>query len=413
MLVNILYITVILLAVFTTFRLLKVFDITTKLKGKEPYEISEKENTSNAILVLLSMFGLFGMYIYYYVAYYKYGTYLPEAASEHGVAVDSLLLLNLRIITLVFVLVHIFLLYFAYKYRYNKKRKALHYAHNNKLEIIWTVIPAIVLTVLILRGLIVWSNATSRNDDPNRIVIEFYVRQFDWHARLTGDDKTLGKVDYTMINGVNPLGMITQETIDEQIEIIKQDIAMMENERDTKFPTKDRFAELEKMIRRAKNQLIRVDGIKHKSETTAYTDGYDDVIVQNELHIPVNTPIDLRFRSQDVIHSAYLPHFRVHMYCVPGIETYFNFVPTITTGDMKQKLNDPNFDYLILCNNICGNAHYNMQMKIVVDTPEDYKKWLSEQSSFGTNLKGRLSEGSTPTNEVETAAVLDTVAQNN
>lgn len=413
MLVNILYIAVILLAVFTTFRLMKVFDITTKLKGKEPYEISEKENSTNAILVLLSMFGLFGMYIYYYVNYYQYGTYLPEAASEHGKAVDSLLLLNFRIISLVFFLVHVFLLYFAYKYRYNKKRKALHYAHNNKLEIIWTVIPAIVLTVLILRGLIVWGNATSRSEDPNRLIIEFYVRQFDWHARFAGNDKTLGKADYTMINGVNPLGMIAKETLDEQVELIQQDIEMMELERDTKFPNKDRFAELEKMIRRAKSQLMRVKELKHKFEANPSTEGDDDIIVQNEIHIPVNTPIELRFRSQDVIHSAYLPHFRVHMYCVPGVETYFNFVPTITTGDMKQKVDDPNFDYLVLCNNICGGAHYNMQMKIVVDTPEDYQKWLSEQATFGTSLKSRLSEGSEPAQEVEEAAELDTTAQNN
>lgn len=413
MLVNILYIAVILLVVLTTFRLLRVFDITAKLKGREPYEISTKENNANALLVLLSLFGLFGMFFYYYVEYYKYGTYLPEAASEHGLAMDSLLLLNLRIIVLVFLLVHVFLIYFAYKYRYNKNKKALHYAHNNKLEIIWTVIPAIVLTVLILRGLIVWGEATSRSEDPNAITIEFYVRQFDWHARLTGDDKTLGKTDYTMINGVNPLGMITAETLTEQIELINEDIATMEKELNTTFPTKQRVADLEKMIQRSKSQLMRVKDIKHRFDAAPDNLGNDDVIVQNELHIPVGVPIQLLFRSQDVIHSAYLPHFRVHMYCVPGVETHFSFLPIITTADMRAKVEDPNFDFLVYCNNICGSAHYNMQMKIVVDTPEDYQKWLKEQSTFGQNLKNRLSEGVEEPQSIEVASVIDTVAQNN
>lgn len=413
MLVNILYIAVILLVVLTTFRLLRVFDITAKLKGKQPYDVSVKENNTNAFLVLISMFALFGMFFYYYVEYYKYGTYLPEAASEHGLAIDSLLLLNLRIIVLMFLLVHIFLVYFAYKYKYNKNRKALHYAHNNKLEIIWTVIPAIVLTVLILRGLIVWGEATSRSEDPNAITIEFYVRQFDWHARLTGADKTLGKVDYTMINGVNPLGMITPETIEEQIQLVKEDIAIMEKELNTTFPTKQRVAELDKMIQRSKSQLMRVLDIKQRFDANPDDFGVDDIIVQNELHIPVGVPIQLLFRSQDVIHSAYLPHFRVHMYCVPGVETHFSFLPIITTADMRAKVEDPNFDFLVYCNNICGSAHYNMQMKIVVDTPEDYQKWLSEQPTYGQTLKSRLSEGEEETQTIEVASVIETETQNN
>ena len=112
-------------------------------------------------------------------------------------------------------------------------------------------------------------------------------------------------------------------------------------------------------------------------------------------------------RSQDVLHSAYMPHFRAQMNCVPGMVTNFSFTPIYTTAEFRelpatiQKVSEINdirakksaeliakgqtaldpytFDYLLLCNKICGASHYNMQMKIVVDTPDDYKKWLKEQ----------------------------------
>jgi cytochrome c oxidase subunit 2 len=135
-----------------------------------------------------------------------------------------------------------------------------------------------------------------------------------------------------------------------------------------------------------------------------------DDIVLSELHIPVGKKIHFRMRSQDVLHSAYMPHFRAQMNCVPGMVTEFAFVPTITTAEYRelpfmikkvQNINDIRskksielvakgeaaldpyeFDYLLLCNKICGASHYNMQMKIVVDTPEDYKKWLSEKATL-------------------------------
>jgi cytochrome c oxidase subunit 2 len=108
----------------------------------------------------------------------------------------------------------------------------------------------------------------------------------------------------------------------------------------------------------------------------------------------------MRFRSQDVIHSAYMPHFNVQMNCVPGMNTQFAFTPTKTTDDIRtepemiermelvnseraKKGEDPvEFDYVLLCNKICGSAHYNMQIKVIVESEEKYNAWLSEQQSF-------------------------------
>ena len=137
----------------------------------------------------------------------------------------------------------------------------------------------------------------------------------------------------------------------------------------------------------------------------------DDVIV-TELHLPVGKPILFKMRSQDVLHSAYMPHFRAQMNCVPGMVTQFAFTPTVTTAEMRQNPDIQNkvkninelrverqaeieeagqdllyeFDYLLLCNKICGKSHYNMQMKIVVETQEEFDAWIKEQKTFENSL---------------------------
>jgi len=111
----------------------------------------------------------------------------------------------------------------------------------------------------------------------------------------------------------------------------------------------------------------------------------DDKVVKGEFHIPKGIPVQFVFRSQDVMHSAYMPHFRAQMNVVPGLKTQFNFTPTKTTAEMREITNNEEFNYILLCNKICGAAHYNMQMDIVVDTPEDYAKWLTEQKEFGAS----------------------------
>ena len=138
--------------------------------------------------------------------------------------------------------------------------------------------------------------------------------------------------------------------------------------------------------------------------------GMDDFVVTQEFHLPVNRKVIFKLRSQDVLHSAYMPHFRAQMNCVPGMITEFSFTPTITTDEMRMnsdvvdKVNRINkiryenskiltangeealepyqFDYLLLCAKICGASHYNMQMKIVVESEKDYEKWVAKQQIF-------------------------------
>jgi cytochrome c oxidase subunit 2 len=274
--------------------------------------------------------------------------------------------------------------WFAYKYRYKKGNKAFYFAHNNKLEIAWTIFPAIIFTGLIFYGLSIWNKATTLpSDDEDKIVIELYARQFDWTARYTGADGVLGEANYTMIAGNNSLGIVMKETIEDQLIAIGEELERIDKEL-AKFPTKDKIAELETAKARSISQLKMVSDYKRKLESQTFNEAYDDIVINpgGEIHIPKGKKIELKMRSQDVIHSAYLPHFRVHMYCVPGLETSFSFVPTMTTFEMQEKLGNRDFDFLLFCNNICGAAHWNMQMNIIVQEEADFNRWLSEQKSF-------------------------------
>jgi cytochrome c oxidase subunit 2 len=269
-------------------------------------------------------------------------------ASEHGVDYDRLMWISFAIIFVVQTITQFLLHYFGYKYRGEKGKKALFYADNDKLELIWTIIPVITLAALILYGLYSWTNIMDINDEGDPLVVELYAQQFNWTARYGGDDNVLGDASARLID------------ID-------------------------------------KANILGID----ESDPNAV----DDIIVK-ELHLPVGRKVNFYMRSQDVLHSAYMPHFRAQMNCVPGMVTQFSFTPTITTEEMRlqpeiidkvkrtnkiraeraaagEENSDPwEFDYILLCNKICGKSHYNMQMKIIVESEEDFQKWLDSQKNL-------------------------------
>ncbi len=311
------------LVLFVIGQVMRVFELSAKLRGRAIYEVTEAEGKTQAKMMLAFLVFYF-IFIIWQIS--KWGKFaLPTSASEHGEITDLLMNVSWGIIIPVFIITHILLFWFGYKYVYNKDRRADFFAHSNKLELIWTVAPTIVLTGLILFGLNTWNDITTPipEDDQGHFKIELYAKQFGWTARYAGKDNRLGNADVRFIDGDNPLG------------VDRRDAASA-----------------------------------------------DDIVVTNEFHVLVDYPIQFSFRSQDVIHSAYMPHFRAQMNCVPGVATKFKFTPTKTTAEMRKETGNPEFDYILLCNKICGAAHYNMQMKIVVDNKEDYIKWLNEQPSF-------------------------------
>ena len=315
---------VIILGVLAFARLIQVFELTAKLKGNNEEKVTHNDNRINAGLMMVFMIAFYAFIVYQVKEYSPYE--LPVSASKHGVDIDRLWDFNIYIITFVFLITNTVLFVFASKYYFRKGNKATFFSHSTKLELVWTIIPAIVLAVIITFGLKTWNNITAPIDPSKAIVMELYAQQFSWTARYAGANNTLGKTNYKLTSGDNELALDPTDA-----------------------------------------------------------EGADDILTKGEFHLPVNQEILFKFRSRDVIHSAYMPHFRAQMNCVPGMQTEFHFIPTITTEEMRKKVNNPAFDYVLLCNKICGAGHYNMQMKIIVESEADYKKWLATQQTFAAS----------------------------
>jgi cytochrome c oxidase subunit II len=377
---SLLVIIVLVLLAIALWQLTKIFDLTQVGSNIDNSQVAnDGDNNTQGYL----MFGFLAfLYIFSIYGLIKWGPLvLHTPASEHGETVDNLMNITWVLIFIVQAITQVLVHYFSFKYRGKKGQKALYLADNNKLEVIWSGIPAIVLAGLILYGLYAWTNIMFVDKDEDVIEIELYAQQFKWTARYSGEDNVLGKANVRLIEGVNTLGV------------------------DLSDPN-----------------------------------AQDDIVV-SELHIPKGKKIHFKMRSQDVLHSAFFPYFRAQMNCVPGMVTEFAFMPIYTTEEyralpyMIEKVKNINalreakskilvakgetaldpytFDYLLLCNKICGASHYNMQMKVVVDTPEDFKKWLSDKPTLvqevktanasKTPVEGELGKDSTKTKD--TAAI--------
>ncbi|MBP2832521.1 cytochrome c oxidase subunit II [Aquimarina sp. U1-2] len=354
------FLTIVIIALFgiTLWQMSKILKLSQLKNADDSQVANDKDNNMQGKLMLGFVIFIYLLTIFCFVQYHSF--FLPESASEHGVDYDQLMFISMVLIMFVQIITQGLLHYFAYKYRGKKGNKALFFADNDKLEFIWTIIPVIVLAGLIIYGLFTWTdimNIDEEEGDP--LIIELYAYQFDWRARYSGEDNVLGKANVRFIEGINTLG---------------------------------------------------IDA----------SDGYSkDDKVTNELHLPVNRKVIFKMRSQDVLHSAYMPFFRAQMNVVPGMITEFAYTPTKTTEEMRnsefmiekvatinkirkekskalvaagdEALETYEFDYYLLCNKICGASHYNMQMKIIVESEEEYQEWLKTQQTFSEQLSAQAS----------------------
>lgn len=376
---KLLIVLVIVLAVIGIAQLMRVYKLSSELRNKREEDISPTTNRVNANLLFVFMIAFFGFFIWHLV---EYGDdLLPVAASAHGAKVDNLMTFNWAILFTVFFVVNFMLFYFARKYAYDPNRKAYYLAHNNKLELIWTAIPSVVLMIIIVYGLTIWNQIMDKPAEDN-VVIELFSKQFDWTARYPGEDGKLGEANFTLVSPTNPLGLITDGVIDAQLTELNSEIAKNEANIANEILPDSKVDELEKEIGMRKRQKARVTNYKDSGKD--FSAAKDDKLVKGEFHIPVNKEVTFQIRSRDVIHSAFMPHFRAQMNAVPGMTTTFSFKPTITTDSMRTVVGDENFNFILLCNKVCGSAHYNMQMNIVVESEEKYQEWLSQQKSFVT-----------------------------
>ena len=459
---------VVIVGIVAIGQLAKVYELSSRISGRREEDISHADTRLNANLFLVFLVVFFASVAY---LYWAYGDYAPPAASVHGAAVDTLMSFNIWIITAVFVLVNALLFGFAWKYAYDKNRKATFFAHDNRLELVWTVIPSIVLAVIIIYGLQTWNVMTSEAS-ADAIRIEVYSKQFDWTARYVGNDGEFGQSNYNLITPMNPLGIITPEGVEDAIvEIEKQigkvstDLAMEKGlllaERGElvaslatdhghddhadhghgdhadhghgdhadhghddhadhghddhadhghdgwKAIAEARIAEIDdlmnhqadrltimtdaqieaksdklKRLKRHRQRIMELESFTFANGTNSFDTGRDDQVVKGEFHLPVGQEVEFVFRSRDVIHSAFMPHFRTQMNTVPGVPTRFKMTPTISTDSMRTILDDPDFNYVLLCNKVCGAAHFNMKMDVIVESEAEYNAWLEQQDVF-------------------------------
>ena len=387
-------------------QLMKIYDLAAKVRGAKSQEkITRGENMLMANLMLVFMVAFFA-FIVWLIAEYGANAGLFKAASKHGEEIDELLMINWYVILPVFFLTNSLLFIFSWKYYHREERKALYYPHNNKLELVWTVLPAIALAVIIVFGIRTWNSIMYNNEQGQ--VVEVYAYQFGWLVRYAGVDNQLGEANYKLVSSTNPLGVITEksiqdtyEEIDKKVLNIDQDLKVKRNANgDLLIPKSKADKKLEE-LERLKRRKYRIEAAidKGESNSTAYSTSDDDVVVQ-ELHLVKDQPYTFIFRSKDVIHCPWLPHFRAQINAVPGMETSFKLTPTITTKEMrmmpevqehyknineihnerKRRIGEEEekvlFDYVLLCNKICGAGHSNMQLKVIVETQNEFENWI-------------------------------------
>ena len=355
-------------------QVIRIFELSTLIK-KTKNEVTDYSNHINGVLLLIAGIGLL-IFFFWQRAEWMDQT-LQGPASEHGLLIDGLWDTTMALILVVFLALTPLLFTVAYWFRGKKGNKASYITHNNKLEFFWTAIPAVVLLVLISYGLSVWGKIVNQ-DISDAIVIEVYAKQFGWTARYAGNDNILGRADVRFVGGKNELGVIANNTKDSQLLELDQKIVKLQNDmNNSENPAEQKLItqRIDKLVKKKKTTMTYF-----VTTTPEQLSAAEDDIVTRELHLPVGKKVLLKFRSQDVLHSAYLPHFRVQMNCVPGTTTQFAFTPSVTTIDMKKQLEDENFEYVMLCNKICGAAHYNMQMKVIVETEQEYNDWLASQN---------------------------------
>lgn len=353
---GILLVLVLLLVVFGLLFRLQI--LTSIFSGSSNRKIGTS-NRVNAILFLVFLIGGGAVFAWSFADSFE--AMNPPIASVHGHALERMFWTTMVILGIAFVLTQVLLFGYAYKYQHREGRRAFFFAHNNKIEIIWTLIPAVVMAALVFAGWKEWTRIMGPAP-KDAVVIEVMGKQFGWLTRYPGRDQKLGVVNYRLIDASNDFGLDLSDQ-----------------------------------------------------------SSLDDITFSSgALHIPKGHPIMIKIRSRDVLHAVYMPHFRVQMYAVPGMPTKFWFTPTLTTEEMRAKTGKPDFNYEMACNQICGRGHFAMKMEVIVEEPEDYIAWLSQQKSFASqnpeilaNLKKKTQSQNTVSAALPAAGPATTAAVRN
>ena len=314
-------------------------DLAAEIRGEERAAMDNNRLQSRLLLAFMVVFLIACFWSAYYYKNLMLGYGPHSAASAHGGSLDQMFDITLILTGIVFVITQIVLFWYTYKYRAKKGAIGYFMPHDNTLEIVWTIIPALAMTVLVIKGLNTWNTVMADiTEGEDYIELEAMGMQFNWNLRYPGEDGVLGETYYkNIIDGVNPLGQVWEDKAN-------------------------------------------------------WDDFHPDKIV-----LPVNKKVRVKIVARDVLHNFYLPHFRLKMDAVPGMPTYFVFTPITTTEEYRQELREypeyqktdedgvplwENFNYELACAELCGIGHWSMRRIVEVVSEEEYEAWLTEQKSF-------------------------------
>jgi cytochrome c oxidase subunit II len=342
---------IVIMVFVVIFQIAKASEYVSVLKGED---VTRKQTNkiNGFLLISFLILGLIGVYVCNHWFYGK-TLFVQGSASKEGEEIDFMFMLTTAITGFVFIVTQILLFWFSYKYQEDRTKKAHFFAHSNTLELIWTGVPAIVLVILVVFGLINWFKMTG-NPPDNAMVVEITGHQFAWEVRYPGKDGIFGKKIYTNYNkpSGNTLGVDFNDV----------------------------------------NSL-------------------DDIHVPAEMHLIKGVPVKLVIGAQDVIHDVGLNHFRMKMDAVPGIPTTLWFTPQYTTAEMKVRTGNANFVYEISCDQMCGQGHYSMRGTIVVETKEEYDAYMAKQKPeyfalFPDKAPAPMATADTAAKKIVTAALI-------
>jgi len=309
----------ILIILYLIFRVSSLVSLAKARPTTADARVDSSNKTNAALFLIVTIAGLAGFFWYSFAHFDDYN--LP-VASEHGVWTDTLFWITMAVTIVAFTIISIIMGVFVFRFQHREGRKAKFYPDNHYLELAWTIIPAVVLAILIFTGLRAWNEITGPASEDAE-VIEVIAQQFAWTARYPGNnDNTLGSYNYKLIDAVNEFGLDLTD--------------------------KNSFDDFKSL----------------------------------ELHVPKGKEVLIKIRAKDVLHSLYIPHFRVKMDAVPGMPTQFKFIATKTTQEMRDELNNQNFNYELACAEVCGQAHFSMKMIVVVEEPAAYEKWKQSQEAW-------------------------------
>ncbi len=240
--------------------------------------------------------------------------WLPPLASEHGAGIDRMIGFLLITVGSLLVVGHLLLGYFIW--RFSRQGKVIFRLASPQAERRWSLIPIVFMTLIgeggvFVLGLPVWAKFYAAAAPPEAITVEVTAEQFGWNVRYPGRDGKFGRTQARLIGLDNPLG------------------------------------------------LDRAD-----------TAAKDDVLLLNEIYLPLQRPARIRLRSKDTVHSFFLPNFRVKQDAVPGMTIEIWFVPT-QVGTFE-----------VACAQLCGFGHFQMRGLLHVQAAEEFEKWYREEPSF-------------------------------